>query len=51
MGWNSWNTFKCDGINEIVIKEMADTMISKGLKEQPFGMNFGLAGRVKIKQI
>ncbi len=32
MGWNSWNTFKCDGINETVIREMADTMVSKGLK-------------------
>jgi len=32
MGWNSWNTFKCDGINENVIREMADTMVSKGLK-------------------
>jgi len=32
MGWNSWNTFKCDGINETVIKEMADTMVSKGMK-------------------
>ena len=32
MGWNSWNTFKCDGINENVIKEMADAMVNKGLK-------------------
>ncbi len=32
MGWNSWNTFKCDGINENVIKEMANTMVSKGMK-------------------
>ncbi len=33
MGWNSWNTFKCDGINETVIKEMADTMVVKGMKD------------------
>lgn len=32
MGWNSWNTFKCDGINETVIREMADTMVLKRLK-------------------
>lgn len=33
MGWNSWNYFQCDGINEEVIKEMADTMFSNGMKE------------------
>ena len=32
MGWNSWNTFECDGVNEIVIKEMADVMVSSGMK-------------------
>ncbi len=32
MGWNSWNTFKCEGINETVIKEIADAMVSKGMK-------------------
>ena len=24
MGWNSWNKFECNGINEKVIKETAD---------------------------
>jgi alpha-galactosidase len=33
MGWNSWNRFQCDGINEVVIKEMADAMVEKGLKD------------------
>ncbi|MCB0485213.1 MAG: glycoside hydrolase family 27 protein [Flavobacteriaceae bacterium] len=33
MGWNSWNRFECEGVNETVIKEMADTMVSKGLKD------------------
>ena len=33
MGWNSWNTFKCDGVNEKVIKETADAMVSRGLKD------------------
>jgi len=32
MGWNSWNTFKCDGINENVIKTIADKMVSSGMK-------------------
>lgn len=32
MGWNSWNTFECDGVNEKVIMEMADVMVSSGMK-------------------
>lgn len=32
MGWNSWNTFECEGVNEKVIKEVADAMISSGMK-------------------
>ncbi|MCD6377150.1 MAG: glycoside hydrolase family 27 protein [Caldisericaceae bacterium] len=32
MGWNSWNTFKCD-INENLIKEIADAMVSSGMKD------------------
>lgn len=31
MGWNSWNTFACD-ISERTIKEMADAMVSSGMK-------------------
>ena len=31
MGWNSWNTFACD-INEEVIREAADYMVSSGMK-------------------
>ena len=33
MGWNSWNTFECAGVNETVIREMADAMVAKGLKD------------------
>jgi alpha-galactosidase len=33
MGWNSWNRFECDGINETVIRETADAMVSSGMKE------------------
>ncbi len=32
MGWNSWNKFACDGINEKVIKEVADAMSSNGMQ-------------------
>ncbi|WP_438862325.1 glycoside hydrolase family 27 protein [Neptunicella sp.] len=32
MGWNSWNTFACE-INENMIKEMADIMVSSGMKD------------------
>lgn len=32
MGWNSWNAFECEGVNETVIREMADAMVEKGLK-------------------
>src|SRR3989442_594347 len=31
MGWNSWNKFHCD-INEELIRETADAMVSSGLK-------------------
>ncbi len=30
MGWNSWNTFRCD-VNEKLIKEMADAIVENGL--------------------
>lgn len=32
MGWSSWNTFRVD-INEELIKETADVMVSRGLKD------------------
>ena len=31
MGWNSWNKFACD-VNETLIKEIADAMVSTGMK-------------------
>jgi alpha-galactosidase len=33
MGWNSWNKFACDGINEAVIRETADAMAASGMKD------------------
>lgn len=32
LGWNSWNCFRCTGINEKVIMEIADAMVSSGMK-------------------
>ncbi|KAI9110708.1 hypothetical protein K1719_018146 [Acacia pycnantha] len=32
MGWNSWNFFACD-INETVVKETADALVSTGLAD------------------
>jgi alpha-galactosidase len=33
MGWNSWNKFACDGINEKVVREAADAMAANGMKQ------------------
>src|ERR1700761_4917817 len=38
MGWNSWNKFGCKGLNEKVVRETADTMVSSGMKDA--GYNF-----------
>ncbi len=32
MGWNSWNKFGCN-VNEQLIREMADAMVSSGMRE------------------
>lgn len=32
MGWNSWNKFACN-INEKIVRDMADAMVSSGMKE------------------
>ncbi len=31
MGWNSWNTFACDGLNESVVRGTADAFVSTGM--------------------
>lgn len=33
MGWNSWNKFACEGLNEKVVRETADAMVSSGMKD------------------
>lgn len=31
MGWNSWNQFGCDGLDETLVRETADAMAGSGL--------------------
>lgn len=33
MGWNSWNKFGCDGLNEKVVRQTADEMATNGMKD------------------
>ena len=33
MGWNSWNTFGCNNLNETLIKQIADIFVSSGMKD------------------
>jgi alpha-galactosidase len=33
MGWNSWNKYGCNGLNETVVKAMADAFITSGMKD------------------
>jgi alpha-galactosidase len=33
MGWNSWNAYGCNGLNETVVKSMADAFVSTGMKD------------------
>jgi len=33
MGWNSWNAFGCNGLNETVVKSMADAFVTTGMKD------------------
>jgi len=33
MGWNSWNKFACDGLNEKVVRQTADTIVANGMKD------------------
>ncbi|GAA1167483.1 ricin-type beta-trefoil lectin domain protein [Streptomyces hebeiensis] len=33
LGWNSWNSFGCDNVNETVIRQAADSMVSSGMRD------------------
>ena len=33
MGWNSWNRFRCEGLNEELILEVAQAMVASGLRD------------------
>src|SRR5690242_14046293 len=35
MGWDTWNTFGC-GINETLIRQMADAIVSSGLRDSGY---------------
>ena len=32
MGWNSWNHFRCEALNEDVVKAAADAMVASGMR-------------------
>ena len=32
-GWNAWNSIRCEGLNEQLIREVADAMVSSGLRD------------------
>ena len=36
MGWNSWNRFRCEGLDEHLILEVAEAMVSSGLRDAGF---------------
>ncbi|WP_461033054.1 glycoside hydrolase family 27 protein [Streptomyces mayteni] len=33
LGWNSWNSFGCGNVNETVIRQAADAMVSSGMRD------------------
>lgn len=33
MGWNSWNTFRCYGLNENVVVETAEALVTSGMRD------------------
>jgi len=33
MGWNSWNKFACDGVNETVLRETADAIVANWMQQ------------------
>ncbi|WP_049569555.1 glycoside hydrolase family 27 protein [Streptomyces sp. SBT349] len=33
LGWNSWNSFGCNNVNETVIRQAADSMVSSGMRD------------------
>ncbi len=33
MGWNSWNALRCRGLDESTVVEMADALVSSGMRE------------------
>ena len=50
MGWNSWNKFGCD-VSEILIKEIADAMVSTGMKDAGYEDGFNITFSVSLRSI
>ena len=36
MGWNSWNHFRCKGLNQGVVLETADAMVASGMRDRGY---------------
>jgi alpha-galactosidase len=32
MGWNGWNKFQCDGLNEDIVKQVTASMVTNGMR-------------------
>jgi len=50
MGWNSWNHFHCN-INEKLIRETADAIVSTGLAAAGYEYGLFLFLRIRLKSI
>jgi hypothetical protein len=49
MGWSSWNTFVDVAMNETVIRETANAMVSSGLKDLGYEyINIGMSVHVTL---
>ena len=46
MGWNSWNFFGKQDINEKIVREVIDAMVSTGLRDA--GYNYVVIGMSKM---
>ena len=49
MGWNSWNTFG-GSINEQVVRDTADAIVEKGLKDAGYECGVGIENYNDIKE-
>src|SRR4051794_10265541 len=33
LGWNSWNSFGCNNVNETAVRQAADAMVNSGMRD------------------